>query len=207
MIMRRFTSILCMILVLLASTSCKTSTSAAASDRGLHPDEVFTVTDDDIANETWRINSTIKGEWNYNGPSVDVSGKNLLAGIGKPITKSKFKKKLKNAFKKIGLDKMRPQFTFNQDGTCAIKLLGKSLKGTYNYNPDQDKIQIKWHGMPVSARLKRDGNKKLHITFDADRFLSLLTLAGNFSDNSAIKALTKLMENYEDVMVGFELKK
>lgn len=205
--MRRFTSILCMILVLLASTSCKTSTSVAASDRGLHPDEVFTVTDDDIANETWRINSTIKGEWNYNGPSVDVSGKNLLAGIGKPITKSKFKKKLKNAFKKIGLDKMRPQFTFNQDGTCAIKLLGKSLKGTYNYNPDQDKIQIKWHGMPVSARLKRDGNKKLHITFDADRFLSLLTLAGNFSDNSAIKALTKLMENYEDVMVGFELKK
>ena len=207
MIMRRFTSILCMILVLLASTSCKTSTSAAASGRGLHPDEVFTVTDDDIANETWRINSTIKGEWNYNGPSVDVSGKNLLAGIGKPITKSKFKKKLKNAFKKIGLDNMRPQFTFNQDGTCAIKLLGKSLKGTYNYNPDQDKIQIKWHGMPVSARLKRDGNKKMHITFDADRFLSLLTLAGNFSDNSAIKALTKLMENYEDVMVGFELKK
>ena len=71
----------------------------------------------------------------------------------------------------------------------------------------QDKIQIKWHGMPVSARLKRDGNKKMHITFDADRFLSLLTLAGNFSDNSAIKTLSKLMENYEDVMVGFELKK
>ena len=205
--MRRFTSILCMILVLLASTSCKTSTSVAASDRGLHPDVVFTVTDDDIANETWRINSTIKGEWNYNGPSVDVSGKNLLAGIGKPITKSKFKKKLKNAFKKIGLDKMRPQFTFNQDGTCAIKLLGKSLKGTYNYNPDQDKIQIKWHGMPVSARLKRDGKKKLHITFDADKLLKLFSLAGSFSDSSTMKGLSTLLEYYDDVMVGFELKK
>jgi hypothetical protein len=59
----------------------------------------------------------------------------------------------------------------------------------------------------VTARLKRDGKKKLHITFDADKLLSLLSLAGSFSDSSTIKALSKLMENYDDVMIGFELKK
>jgi hypothetical protein len=168
---------------------------------------VFTITEDDIARETRQINGLIQGEWTYKGPSVDVSGRNLLAGIGKPIAKGKLKKKIKEAFKKIGLDKARPQFTFNVDGTCAIKLLGKSIKGTYNYNPDLDKLSIKWHGVPVNARLKRDGKKKLHITFDADKLLSLLSLASNFSDSSAIKALTMLMDNYEDVMVGFELKK
>ena len=202
MIMRRLATILCAML-LLASCAAKKN---AASDR-LHPDQVFTITEDDIARETRQINGLIQGEWTYKAPSVDVSGRNLLAGIGKPIAKGKLKKKIKEAFKKIGLDKARPQFTFNVDGTCAIKLLGKSIKGTYNYNPDLDKLSIKWHGVPVNARLKRDGKKKLHITFDADKLLSLLSLASNFSDSSAIKALTMLMDNYEDVMVGFELKK
>jgi hypothetical protein len=59
----------------------------------------------------------------------------------------------------------------------------------------------------VTAHLKRDGKKKLHITFDADKLISLLTLAGRFSDSSSIKALSTLVNNYEDVMVGFEMKK
>lgn len=202
MIMRRITTIFCALLLLM---SCASKKDAAAGR--LHPDQVFTITEDDIARETRQINALIQGEWTYKGPSVDVSGKNLIAGIGKPLAKGKLKKKLKDAFKKIGLNKAKPQFTFNPDGTCAIKLLGKGINGTYNYNPDQDKISIKWHGVPVNARLKRDGKNKLHITFDADKLISLFTLVGNFSDSSTIKALSKLMDNYEDVMVGFELKR
>lgn len=201
--MRRFLTFLCAI-GLLASCSTARQGSVGAD---LNPNEVFTVTDADIASETLLINNLIKGEWNYSGPAVDVSGKNLLAGMGKPIAKGKLKKKLKNAFKKIGLDKARPQFSFDEDGTCAIKLLGASMKGTYNYNPSQEKITIKWHGIPVTARLKRDGKKKLQLTFDADKLLKLFTLASKVSDNSALKALSFLMDHYEDVMVGFELKK
>jgi hypothetical protein len=136
-----------------------------------------------------------------------VSGKNLLAGMGKSIAKGKLKKKLKNAYKKIGLDKARPQFTFNQDGTCDVSLLGMSMKGSYNYNPSDEKITLKWHGIPMTARLKRDGKKKLHLTFDADKLLSLLSLASKVSDSSALKALSFLLDNYQDVMVGFEMKK
>ena len=179
--------------------------SSCGTSRNVHPDDVFTITDDDIANETWRINSGIKGTWKYNGPSVGMSGKNLLAGVAKPIAKNKLKKKLKNAFKKIKLDKMRPEFSFNPDGTCAINVMGTNLKGTYNYNPTTEKITLKWHGVPLNANLRRDG-KKLHLTFDADRLLKLLSLMGRFSDSSAIKAVSTLLDNYDDVMVGFELK-
>ena len=173
----------------------------------MHPDQVFTVTEADIEQETRQINRLLGGEWTYSGPSVDVSGKNVLSGLGKPIAKSKLKKKLKNAFKKIGLNKARPQFSFDEDGNCAIKLLGMSMKGTYNYNPSQEKITFKWHGVPLTARLKRDGKKKAHLTFDADKLLKLFSLASKVSDNSALKALSFLMDNYEDVMVGFELKR
>ena len=67
-------------------------------------------------------------------------------------------------------------------------------------------MALKWQGSPLRANLKRDG-KKLHITFEADKLISLITLMGRFSDSSTIKALTQLLDNYEDVMVGFELKK
>ena len=190
-------------------TSCASTRDASSSSRGagLHPDDVFTVTEADIARETLQINRALKGQWTYSGPSVDVSGKNILAGIGKPIAKGKLKKKLKNAYKTLRLDKVKPQFSFDEDGTCTINLLGANLRGTYNYNPSQEKVTFKWHGIPLTARLKRDGKKKLHLTFDADKLLKLFSLASKVSDSSALKALSFLMDNYDDVMVGFELKK
>ena len=193
-------------LLLMLLTACSASRNAAGG-QDLHPDQVFTITEQDIEQETRQINRLLGGEWTYSGPSGDVSGKNVLSSLGKPIAKSKLKKKLKNAFKKIGLNKARPQFSFNEDGTCVIKMLGMSLNGTYNYNPSQEKITFKWHGIPLSAKLKRDGKKKVHLTFDADKLLKLFSLVSRVSDNSAIKALSFLMENYDDVMVGFELKK
>lgn len=205
--MRRFIAFFCVIAALLMPMTTSCSTSRHNAGRDLHPDDVFTMTEDDIANETRRINLTLQGDWKYNAPSVGVSGKNLLAGIAKPIAKGKLKKKLKNAYKKIGLDKARPQFVFNVDGTCSMKLMGASVKGTYNYNPTTEKITFKWHGVPMNASLKRDGKKKLQLTFDADKLLSLISLMGRFSDSSTIKALSTLLDNYEDVMVGFELKK
>ena len=104
------------------------------------------------------------------------------------------------------MDKARPQFTFNDDGTCTIRLLGVNLNGQYNYNPDTEKIALKWHGVPLNASLKRDGKKKLRLTFEADKLLRLLSLASRVSDSSALKALGTLLDNYEDIMVGFELK-
>lgn len=205
--MRRFIAFFCVIAALLMPMTTSCSTSRHNAGRDLHPDDVFTMTEDDIANETRRINLTLQGDWKYNAPSVGVSGKNLLAGIAKPIAKGKLKKKLKNAYKKIGLDKARPQFVFNVDGTCSMKLMGASVKGTYNYNPTTEKIIFKWHGVPMNASLKRDGKKKLQLTFDADKLLNLMSLLGRFSDSSTIKALSTLLDNYEDVMVGFELKK
>ena len=44
-------------------------------------------------------------------------------------------------------------------------------------------------------------------SFDADKLLKLFSLAGSFSDSSTMKALSTLLEYYDDVMVGFEVKK
>ena len=128
------------LMLMTVTASCSSSRNNATQN--LHPNDVFTVTEDDIANETRMINHAFQGEWKYNGPSVGLNGKNLLSGIAKPIAKNKLKKKLKNAFKKIGLNKARPEFMFDVDGTCSVKMLGMSMNGTYTYNPDVEKITI-----------------------------------------------------------------
>ena len=191
--------------LLVMTTGCRSSRAAVTGD--LHPDRVFTMSDDDIARETLMANQLLNGEWKYNGPSVAVSGRNVMAGIAKPLAKGKLKKKLKSAYKKVGLDKVRPSFTFNNDGTCAISMMGARVKGSYHYNPSTGKIAIKWHGIPLNANLRRDGNNKLHLTLEADKLISLITLMGRFSDSATIKALSTLLDNYQDVMVGFELKR
>ena len=201
--MNRLITILCLTLMLTLTTSCKSSHQVAGN---LNPDKVFTMTEEDIARETLLINQMLSGQWKYNGPSVGVNGKNVIAGIAKPLAKSKLKKKLKKAYKTIGLYKMQPSFIFNEDGTCAISVMGAKVKGSYNYNPTTEKLTLKWHGIPLSANLRRDG-KKLHMTFEADKLISLITMMGRFSDSSTIKALSTLLDNYQDVMVGFELKK
>jgi len=181
--------------------------SGTISATTIDPDSVFVVTQDDIEQETRQVNSTIQGHWHYGGPSVEVKGKNLLAGAGKAIAKSKVKKKLNKAYKKLGLHKAGPEVTLNQDGTCQLVLLGRSMNGKYNYNPDTEKITFKWLGVPLSANLRRDGSKKLHLTFDADKLLWLLRVAGGITNSSTLKAVKLLTDNYEDVMMGFELKK
>jgi len=170
-------------------------------------DEDSDDSDNDNDEHMRQVNRAIAGQWRYGGPSVEVTGKNLLAGVGKGIAKGKIKKKLNKAYKKLGLHKAGPQVTFNEDGTCSISLLGANIRGRYRYDPDNETVKLRWHGIPLNAHLRRDGNKKLHLTFDADKLLWLLRLAGGLSNSSALKAVSVLTSNYEDVLMGFELKR
>ena len=72
--MKRLLTIICVMaaMILPMTTSCKTAHKNAGN--GLHPDEVFTVTEDDIANETLKINRSLQGQWKYKAPR----GRHLL---------------------------------------------------------------------------------------------------------------------------------
>jgi len=202
--MRRLLFILSLVATL---ASCGTASHDTAANDDL--DTIDMLTREQLQRDQLveRVCREISGQWKYSGPSVEVSGKNLLAGMGKPIAKSKVKKKLNKAYKKLGLNKVGPQVTLNRDGTCSIALLGRSLNGSYTYDPDEEQLRFKWMGIPVNAHLKRDGKKKLHLTFDSDKLLWLLRVAGGISNSSALKAIGVLTSNYEDIMMGFEFKR
>ena len=182
-------------------------TAQQADTAVLSPDQVFTLSPSHIVQETRQANRRIVGSWHYDGPSVDAKSKGLLAGVVKPVAKGKLARKLKKAFKKIHLTKNNTTFRMREDGTCSISLLGHDVNGTYSYNPDDESIQFRWLRVPFTARLVHKKKNEMSITFDTDRLLALFKLLTAVSGNSTLKALAFLSDNYDDVMVGFKLKK
>ena len=148
----------------------------------------------------------IYGTWKYDGASVEAKSSNVLSKVAKPVAKSKLKKKLNNAFKKIKINKKTTQITFRADGTYSLRLFGPEMSGKYEYDAVEGIVTLRWHGVPVKARVKRESNK-LHLLFNTDRLLHLMELASGLSSNKTLQSLAFLAENYNDVEVGFCFKK
>ncbi len=147
----------------------------------------------------------ITGAWHYDGASVDAKGNTVLSRVAKPIAKSKLRKKLDGAFKKMKLSKKSTQLTLADDGTFALRLVGPEIHGTYDYDAASGRLTLRWHGMPLTAQVKRD-SKHLHVLFDADRLLHVLQLASGLSSNKTLQSIALLAENYSDVRLGFAFK-
>ncbi|MBP5687087.1 MAG: DUF4923 family protein [Muribaculaceae bacterium] len=151
------------------------------------------------------VNAAIAGVWHYDKPSVQAQGSSIIGKLGKPIAKSKLKKKLNKAFKKLKINKRWNSLTLTPQGHWTINIAGVNMGGNYSYNPEEDRITLKWHGIPMSSKVLREG-KHLHLLFDTDHLLNVLRIISGFSHSETLKAIAFLSQNYSDVMVGFDLK-
>lgn len=149
----------------------------------------------------------IAGTWQYKSPAVEAKGKNVISRLGKPIAKSKIKKKLGKAFDKLKLKSMGAALELTDDGKCSVKLPGHDFSGRYTYDASTSQITLFWHDIPIKARLARKGGKECQLLFDTDKVLAAFQLLSAFSHNPAVKMLATLANNYTDVMIGFSLKR
>lgn len=170
-----------------------------------HPDSIFTLTEEDIEQERLNANTLVAGRWQYDKPSVQAQGTSVLGKLGKPLAKSKLSGKLNKAYKKLQIKKRWTSLRLDNDGTWAMTIANKEIKGKYSYSPSKGSITLKWHLVSISAVVVRD-KKHLHLLFDTDRLLTLLRLISGLSHNDTLKAIAFLSENYNDVKVGFQLK-
>lgn len=190
-------------LVMFAFTVAAQDVAIAEVD-SLYQDDMLLPEEREVLNAEV-FNATIAGTWHYDKPSVQAQGASVIGKLGKPIAKSKLKKKLNKAFKKLKINKRWNSLTLTPQGHWTINIAGVNMGGDYTYNPQEDRITLKWHGIPMSSKILRDG-KRLHILFDTDHLLNVLRIISGFSHSETLKAIAFLSQNYSDVMVGFELK-
>lgn len=153
---------------------------------------------------------TIIGTWNYQSPDVRFQSDNALAKAGGALAASTAESKVAELYNMIGIRKGNCYYTFNEDGTCKIKLGSIPLNGTYTFDPDKRELKIKAGlGMvSMTAKVYYDMSQ-LTLLFDADKLLSMAQTVGNFTGkgSSTLSAISGVLNSYDGLMLGMNLKK
>ena len=152
--------------------------------------------------------TSIIGTWDYVGPDCQLKGDDLLKNIGGDAAGAEVEKKMEPIYAKAGLNTI--QYTFNEDKTCSYTIKGKKVEGTYEFDAEAKTITIKAGklGIRTTAHIVTLGSN-MSFMFDADKILSVVkAITGATSSlNNTASAANKLLEKFDGMMVGFELKK
>ena len=148
------------------------------------------------------------GTWNYVGPDCQLKGDDVLKNIGGEAAGKEVEKKMEPIYEKAGLNTI--QYTFNEDKTCSYTIKGKKVEGTYEFDAEAKTVTIKAGklGVKVTAHIVTLGSN-MSFVFDADKILSVVktitSAASKF--NTSASTINKLTEQFDGMMIGFELKK
>ena len=151
--------------------------------------------------------TSLIGTWDYVGPDCQLKGDDLLKNIGGNAAGEEIEKKMEAIYQKTGLNTI--QYTFNEDKTCSYTIKGKKINGTYEFDPEAKTVTIKGKlGIKITAHVVTLGSN-MSFVFDADKILSVVkTITGAASSlNASASTVNKLLEQFDGMMVGFELKK
>ena len=146
--------------------------------------------------------------WYYVGPDCQLKGDDILKNIGGETAGEEVEKKMAPIYEKAGLNTI--QYTFKEDKTCSYTIKGKKVEGTYEFDAEAKTITIKAGklGIKTTAHIVTLGSN-MSFVYDADKILSVVkTITGAASGlNASASTVNKLLEQFNGMMVGFELKK
>ena len=152
--------------------------------------------------------TSIIGTWSYVSPDCQLKGDGLLKNISGDAAGAEVEKKMEPIYAKAGLNTI--QYTFNEDNTCSYTVKGKKVEGTYVFDAEAKTVTIKSNklGVSIKANIVTLGSN-MSFLFDADKILSVVkSITGVASGlNASASTVSKLLEEFDGMMVGFELKK
>ena len=152
--------------------------------------------------------ASLIGTWDYVGPDCQLKGDDILKNIGGDTAGEEVEKKMAPIYEKAGLNTI--QYTFNEDKTCSYTIKGKKVEGTYEFDAEAKTVTIKAGklGIKTTAHIVTLGSN-MSFVYDADKILSVVkTITGAASGlNASASTVNKLLEQFNGMMVGFELKK
>ena len=157
--------------------------------------------------------ASLQGTWTYVDPAVQLGSDNTLKQIAGSAATTELEKKLKEQCAKVGIVEGVFNYTFHEDSPFTSALKKGSLKGTYSVNEADKTIAFTYtagtsdraiYTLTASTVLAGDN---LTLLFNADKLLTFLTKVASLTSNSTFQSLSQLAEQYDGLMLGFDLKK
>ncbi len=146
------------------------------------------------------------GTWQYKQPGAAFTSENLLAKAGGEVAATAVKEKLASYYSGVGIKSSNTVLQFTQDGQFAGKVAGKSISGTYTYDPNECKLTLKtlFFTLPAYAKKTTTG---MSILFESKKMLSVLQTVAAISGNSSLQTIGDLSKNYDGVRIGFDMSR
>lgn len=155
----------------------------------------------------------LQGKWLYLNSACQLKSDNILKGAGGSLITSQIEKKIDNACSKAGITQGTFSYTFNSDSTFTNTIAkGKPLNGTYTLDPETKILTLRYAVgkkltiTTLEATVRKNDNC-LTLLFNADKLLKLLSMVSASSSNTTLKAINKLADEYDGVMLGFDMTK
>jgi hypothetical protein len=149
----------------------------------------------------------LNGTWNYQGIDCVFKSEDILLKAGGAVGTEKIEGKINDVLKKVGIKSGDLSFTFDADKNFTINVKGKSVKGTYELDLNEKIITLKYKkNISFTAHIAKNLDT-LSLLYDADKFFKFLTSISATSQNASIASISKLLKNYEGMLIGIEMKK
>lgn len=200
-------------IILMAGALCLAGQTASAQSLG---DILKKVTGNEtVKNVVETVTGTtlpvdVKGTWTYSGTAVKFESDDLLKSTAASLAASQVEDKLDSYIAKVGIKAGTFSFTFNEDKTFSATVKGKSFNGTYTVSEDYKTMSLQFGkaiGLkPFTASISATSGQ-LDLLFQADKLLELLGKLTSTSGNSTLKTIGSLVNQYDGMMLGLELKK
>lgn len=185
-----------------------TTTESSADDNS---DGILGALGSFIGNMTANKNFTvddIAGQWSYSSPAVSFKSENALKNVGGAAAATAVENKLAPYYKTLGF--MRTTLTIAKDHTFTMKMGIIPLKGTVEKTED-GRLEFTFTGITgrsigkVDAVATKSGST-LNLTFDATKFINILTSVAGKLNISTLNTLASLLNGYDGIYMGFRLK-
>ena len=147
------------------------------------------------------------GTWNYKGSAVEFESENLLMKAGGAAAATMAENKLDEQLSKVGIKAGQMTFTFNADSTFTSTVGKTPRKGTYSYDASAKQVDLKFLKLLNLHAKVNCSSSSLELLFNSDKLLKLLAFIGSKSNSTALKTVSSLADNYDGMMLGFELSK
>lgn len=150
--------------------------------------------------------SSLVGTWTYSAPKVVFESENVLAKLGGTVASNKVETTMSKYLKKMGMTAGKSKLTLNSDKTCTFVNNGKTINGTYAFDSNSSKLTITGAlGVSTITCTATVSGNELHMLFDADKLLSIMTGLG--SSLSTTSTISTLLSNYNGMKVGWTMTK
>lgn len=152
----------------------------------------------------------LAGTWTYSAPAVSFKSDNFLLKAGGAAAATTVEKKLEPYYKTAGLTSL--VVTINNDSTFTFKGRRATLSGTIDRNDSNGTYVFHFKAFKkvnigsMEAFIQLAGDS-MELTFDISKLMTLMQRISAMSNNSTLKGASALLEQYDGMTAGFDLKR